>query len=66
MKLHFRNILLILPDPINDAPITHDAKLISRMYSAMDGYNESSCPGLITLPELKAKCEHYAPEAAPP
>jgi hypothetical protein len=26
MKLHFRNILLILPKPINDAPITHDTK----------------------------------------
>jgi hypothetical protein len=32
IKLHFRNILLILPKPINDAPITHDTKLTQECF----------------------------------
>jgi hypothetical protein len=66
MKLHFRNMLLTLPEPINDAPIAHDTKPISRMHSGMESYNESSCRAVISLPELKTKCERYAPEAASP
>lgn len=40
-----------------------DAKLVSRMHSGMENYNESSCHGSITLPEQTTNCERYATAA---